>query len=662
MRTAILFFASMAALAAQETVAPTPDQAGPARGENWSGYNIVNSFETGYRFAGVAGNRDEYSSMVNYRDGVRLLGSFFSMNSKDGHGRFFDEIVLTTEGLGNDPYQSAVLRIRKNRIYRYDMSWRQNDYLNPGLVSSGSGGQHLLDTVYRMQDHDLTLFPESNLKFFLGYSETNQTGPAFSSVQLFNAAGPVYPLFSDVRRFQHEYRIGNEFRLFGIRVNWMHGWQDFKEDSGFALTNSGIAVDNPAAAPLTSFQRTEPYHGTSPYWRAALFAERSWLSLNGRFTYTSGNRGFVVDESAIGPGRFGVQQNQQIVTFGNAQRPVSTGNLNLSFFPTKKLTITSSTSLYNVRTSGNSVFSQFNDATLQTASVSFQYLGMKTAATEAQIDYEFSPKFGAFAGYEYSNRRIRSIEEVSVAGSPSLVAADQTNQLNLGRMGFHFRPIKPLSILFSGEVGRNDNPFTPVSLRNYHALNGRIQYRTKAITASGGVSTVYNVNSISLTAFSSQSRRYFGDVAWNAKPWLSFDASVSRLHLYSIGGIAYFANAQLVTGEDSIYLSNINSVVFGARFAIKNRADLYVAYSRVQDVGDGRSTPVDGGIGSALPLFQAAQTFPVMFQSPFARLSVRLNARMRWNVGYQYYGYRERFYRGQDYIANTGYSSISWSF
>ena len=52
----------------------------------------------------------------------------------DGHGRYFDEIVLNTLGLGNDPYQSAVLRVQKNSLYHYDMLWRLNDYYNPGLT------------------------------------------------------------------------------------------------------------------------------------------------------------------------------------------------------------------------------------------------------------------------------------------------------------------------------------------------------------------------------------------------------------------------------------------------------------------------------------------------------------------------------------------------
>src|ERR1700686_472016 len=137
MKTAILALLLAGAAGAQPVVAPTPQPVGPTAGDNVSNYNVVNSFETGYRWASVGGSLDEYKSQVNYDSGVRLLGSSFSMYSRDGHGKFFDELVLTTQGLGNDPYESATLRIQKNHLYRFDMNWRLNDYVNPGLVSGG---------------------------------------------------------------------------------------------------------------------------------------------------------------------------------------------------------------------------------------------------------------------------------------------------------------------------------------------------------------------------------------------------------------------------------------------------------------------------------------------------------------------------------------------
>ena len=664
----ILFFATVVPRLgfAQPTIAPTSEPVGAARGDDLSDYNIVDSFETGYRFRTFGGSFDQYRSTVNYGDGIRLLSSFFTMNSKDGHGRFFDEIVLTTQGLGNDPYQNATLRISKNRLYRYDMHWRLNDYFNPGLVTDGGAGQHLLDTEYTNQDHDLTLFPESNLKFFLGYSRGNQEGPAISTVQLFDARGNEFPLFENVRRLRNEYRLGNEFRIFGVRVNWMRGWEDFKEDSSY-LSGQNLGNDLANPTTLTSFQRNEPIHGTSPYWRAALFADRKYFSANGRFTYVSGRNAFVLDETAMGTALFGAA-NRQILTSGVAQRPALTGNLTLSFFPTSKLTVVNHTAVNNIRIDGNSVYAQFDNATQSLSYLVFEFLGIRTIGNETDLNFQPSSWLGFFGGFHYSDRLIRSIEETNVQGNIFNAPSEQSNQLRSGVFGIRLRPRKPLSIIVSGELGRADRPLTPISDRNYHALDARLRYKLKKILFSASAQENYNVNSVSLSSYASHARTYSGDASWSPKDWFSLDAGYSKLHLNTAGGIAYFASGQFFTGQQSIYVSNLHVANLTAHFDIRKRADLFVGYSHTQDTGDGRPLmPFPANIvpinqATAPAAFYTAQTYPLRFLSPMARFSVRINQKLRWNVGYQYYAYNATFYSNLDYHAHTGYSSLLWSF
>ena len=48
-----------------------------------------------------------------------------------------------------------------------------------------------------------------------------------------------------------------------------------------------------------------------------------------------------------------------------------------------------------------------------------------------------------------------------------------------------------------------------------------------------------------------------------------------------------------------------------------------------------------------------------------ARLSVRITPKIRWNAGWQYYGYGEDFHilgSYQNYHAHTGFTSVMWSF
>src|SRR6185369_3475557 len=188
MRAVLLTAVSLAAaISGQTPVAPTTEAVGIPRGENVSGYNVRQSFELGERWHSVGGDEGMYRSTVNYGNGPRLLSSSLSVNSLEGHGGLFDQIQINTLGLGNDPYESASLRLEKNRLYRYDLGWRSDAYYNPGLTIAG--GEHFMDTVRHVQDHDFTLFPQGSFKLFLGYSSNTQTGPALTTIQQFNATG-----------------------------------------------------------------------------------------------------------------------------------------------------------------------------------------------------------------------------------------------------------------------------------------------------------------------------------------------------------------------------------------------------------------------------------------------------------------------------------------
>ena len=219
-RYLILAFLTACASEAQPTVAPSPEPVGKPRGENWNDYNITDTFETGYRFSTVGGSLSKYKSDVNYGNGIRVLSSSFSMFSRDGKGGPFDDLLITTQGLGNDPYESASLRIAKNRWYRYDMTWRSSDYINQGL--SIAAGYHAITTTHQLQDHDLTLFPQAKSKLFFGYSRSDQNGPALSTINIYGLGGNEYPVSQNVKRQQNEYRLGGETVLAGFRINILH--------------------------------------------------------------------------------------------------------------------------------------------------------------------------------------------------------------------------------------------------------------------------------------------------------------------------------------------------------------------------------------------------------------------------------------------------------
>jgi hypothetical protein len=177
---------------------------------------------------------------------------------------------------------------------------------------------------------------------------------------------------------------------------------------------------------------------------------------------------------------------------------------------------------------------------------------------------------------------------------------------------------------------------------------------------------IYNLNTSSpVTPFSSHARTYSGNASWSPKGWFTMDAAYSKLHLDTQTGLQFFASTtsrpQLQTGYESLYRSNIHAGSLMAHFTIRKRTDLMVGYSITKDTGDGRTVASD----PIQQLLSSVQTFPLTYESPMARVSVRIWRKVRWNAGYQYYGYDEEFHLfgfNQNFHAHTGFTSLLWAF
>jgi hypothetical protein len=431
------------------------------------------------------------------------------------------------------------------------------------------------------------------------------------------------------------------------------------------LGPGGLTV--PGTISVSSFNRVDPSHGNSPFWRGNLHGERKLWAANARISYVGAQRAFAQDENAFGISRSAI--NLQTVVSGNASRPTTAGDFSLSFFPTDRLTIVNNTSVYTTRITGQSLFNQYNNATNVEDVLFFQFLGIRTITNSTDINYRISPMVSLYGGYHYSERQIRSSELLNFPDFPGPfqgITTEQSDHINSGVAGLRLRPLKPLTITLDSELSFANHPFTPIADRNFHALHGRVQYKAKSLLLSAAYRQDYNTNSISLSVHSSHARNYSFNAAWTPHAWFSLDAGYSKLHLDTVSGIAFFANGQDVQGLNSVYISNLHAANLGARFAIKKRADLYVGYTITRDAGDGRSAPVPvGTTDPATLLLDPAQTFPLSYQSPLARLSVRISPKVRWNVGWQYYNYHEDFQlfpMSQNYHANTGYTSLLWMF
>src|SRR5262249_13420321 len=278
---------------------------------------------------------------------------------------------------GNDPYEYAIPRIQKNGLYRYDLTWRENQYFNPGLAVAG--GLHQMDTVRRLQDQEILLFPQSHYRLRFGDSRNVQDGPPLSTSEKFDNNSTGLPIFAGIRRTWNEYRIGGDAEWRGFRFTVLRRWDYYKEDTPYRAFGVVSAASVGAANDLTvlqTFNRSAPVHGRNPGWLGNLTGAHKHWAMNARISYTDGHNAFALAETATGLNRFGSATNRQIAVLGSADRPFVAGDFNLSIFPTNKLTVVQTVSVNNLRISGPSSYTEVVNGSNSGETLFFRYLGI----------------------------------------------------------------------------------------------------------------------------------------------------------------------------------------------------------------------------------------------------------------------------------------------
>ncbi len=182
---------------------------------------VNQSVEFGYRDSMIGGNLNNYDTFENLQSGMRLFDYSVNMRSINHQGIFFDTLSFTNSGYGGDPNNISRLHISKNKYYDFRGLFRRDkDFWNYDLLANPLNpassnpavaivsSPQALDLSRHMQDYDLTLLPQSRVRFRLGYSRnTNARGPASGTVE-----GGTEPLLSQMLLYRtSSYRIGVDY-------------------------------------------------------------------------------------------------------------------------------------------------------------------------------------------------------------------------------------------------------------------------------------------------------------------------------------------------------------------------------------------------------------------------------------------------------------------
>jgi hypothetical protein len=696
----------------QPVLTPSPDRSGAtplsAPTTEMGPYNVSNSFEAGYRFTKTGGDAALFRSVENYGNGFRLFGNSLTAHARDGHGSLFDSLVLTTLGLGNDPYSTANVHLEKNGIYRYDMDWRRRDYENPSELNGESG---VLSNIRRtMQDHDLGLTLTRWAKLNLGYSRNQESGPELTHYETYigGLARSVLPIDRGIRRDFNEYRIGGDLTFAGFRLSITHISGFYKDDSPIESLSPGqpysldylqnqpfdpsYPVTYPQAA--TAYLRSQPMHTQTRGWFGDISrSERHW-SMNARMTYSKAESETVYFEeesgaraapnSACSNCGFGKPADAFTSMPGTARRPLSVGDLLFSVFPTDKLTVTNTLSVQSSRYDGTGNEFRFIDTGAATINRFWTYhIGSGRVSDALDLNYAATHWLGLNAEYRYTDRWIdNGLVRTGTTRSRDLNSI--RDHLNAGTVGFRLRPIQPLTVTVDGTIGKDNAPETPIAPASYHNIRARVDYRAKRLVAGASYRQLYNLNSplsvvstatgqllsgAQLDYYASHSRDLSAHASFEANQHFSVDLSFTKAHLDTLANL--WAELPDPHGKTIVsvrgYVSGFISNVYTGAIAMKThfgRSTFYAGYNATGDAGDGRAVQ-NLGLTNVAAFTASANTFPLMYQVPMARLSIAISPKLQWNGGWEFYRYSQQFaiFNYQPYYrSHVGYTSLLWRF
>jgi hypothetical protein len=358
----------------------------------------------------------------------------------------------------------------------------------------------------------------------------------------------------------------------------------------------------------------------------------------------------------------------QFSVSGNAKRPNRLGDLAVSVKVTDKLRITDTFKAHSFDINGGNILNEILLRRRTTAGgtvelppvfvdqFTYHIQDYRLYSNLFEIDYDFGPRFSAHIGHRYTDRHI----ERGVLVLPldeATESQEYDNRTNPFVFGFKARPVRPWSIYFDLERGESDNVFSRVDNYNYNRFRLRNRITpSRNLSLNLSVITRDNSNPTMLEDQPPQdfgsdinTRIFTGSADWSPNSRFSLGTGYTYTHITSEAIIVAFVAGVRQQGLTRYFMRD-HFWFLNTYLRPHPRVSFFGSYRIHRDTGQGdRVSPPPG-------IFLVS--YPVQFQSPEVKLSFKLHDRVDWNLGYQYFDFKERFVNNQFYQAHLPYTSL----
>jgi hypothetical protein len=452
----VAIFLMMTGIAAAQIPTPNEPMAVP------EGYKSHGTVDVGGHIASITGSGAMYDTLINMQSGPRLLGATFELHALPANKHtLVDSLHAIASGLGGDPYNFGKLDFSKGKVYEFAGTFRRDrqysdyDLLGNPNISTGltipygeaagvptakslawpqvNQSPVMFNTVRRMTDTNLTIYPLSKLTFRAGYSLNVFQGPTLSpsyTIAKYNALLEQYqrnstdnfmgavdwkPVEGTKLTFEEEinhFKTGSYFTLnpSGDMVQeadgtpvYLGNW-DSQTPYGIGACNTGsmgsaytsattytilsapqtaggLPIINPACDVVTSYMRSQPTRILTP---TAIFRFQSSsiknVTMNGDVHYTRANMNLPNYYENF-QGLDGAARSITYNANASAKRAVISADYGFVWQATKTFSISDQFDYSDLHQPGTSVFT--SKTTLSTAAAPNQTINYSGALTTA---------------------------------------------------------------------------------------------------------------------------------------------------------------------------------------------------------------------------------------------------------------------------------------
>lgn len=708
------------------------------KGTVMDGYTVRQSIDVGGHIVSDSGSLPMWDTLVNLHTGPRILNQTLDMHALPGSKHFlFDTLFTGSAGYGGDPNDFTTLRLSKGKLYDFNGLFRRDrqyfdyDLFGSPLVSATTyknttgtytfpqvnDAEHLFNTVRRMADTSLTLFPLSKISIRAEYSQSIMEGPTYSSIH----QGSDALLFQAWRNSTDTWMAGIDWKPWTHTVlTYEEHINHFKGNTSWQLAGLNARLANgtpvslgfnaaPAASCYTSFATNPPttsgacngyISDTRSESTRTLFPTEEFrfqssdiknFATNGRITYTDANmhlphyfESFNGLESRTHTRAFTINGNSW------AARYNVSADYGFDWTLTDKLSLTEQFDFQNFRQPGTNLLSEVDQAgtNLNAApgapgpadvTLANNFLGQRVERNTIALEMQASNWASVSIGYRFRGRRLAFVQSLptdALATGRNYTYTDRDQSLLIGTV---LRPTTNWRVNGSLEIGYANNVYVPISPKDFQHYQLRSTWKPKSwATLSGtfndyesrdnqiGVGSLAHNRSFTTAASLAPSEHYGVDLAYGYT-----DVFSQVQNCFDDSGFVPPDATPMPVGVacgNAVNTATATTAFFGTSHydAPTQFGSIGIVYTPVTKLRTGlgyRMSAVDGHAEYLNPR-NAPGSLQSQFQTPYASLAYTVAPGWAFSGNWDYYGYGEgspigptapRSFRGNVYTLGMHY-------